>query len=191
MPRLSPGYAAKNYEAAITRVLTKYQELHRTPRSALRDILTEDKRRNLGAHTVLRLSRSPDQAVLPRKNPLAAAKEAENKTRTDRWRRPRSRSQNLARAPAAWACRQFLLESTWTPSQTSWPRKSLWIALLQTSMLRNYFALGVIVLGYVAYILLVIRGNRGSEQRKAPLHYFSAMAIAVALTLLVGALYIS
>ncbi len=68
----------------------------------------------------------------------------------------------------------------------------VWIALLQESTVRNYFALAIIVLGYASYSLLVILGNReNTPGNKAPLHYFSSMAFAVALTLLAGALYIS
>lgn len=68
----------------------------------------------------------------------------------------------------------------------------VWIALLQESNARNYFALAVILIGYVSYSLLVIRGNKeDNPDEKAPLHYFSSMAFAVALTLLAGALYIS
>lgn len=67
----------------------------------------------------------------------------------------------------------------------------VWLALLKESTLRNFFALGVIVIGYAAYSILVILGNRVSGQAKVQLHYYSAMAFAVALTLLAGALYIS
>ncbi|WP_445165447.1 hypothetical protein ACTXG7_16145 [Mycolicibacterium sp. Dal123E01] len=67
----------------------------------------------------------------------------------------------------------------------------VWIALLKESHLRNYFALGVVVIGYATYSLLVIIGNRGLARAKLQLHYYSSMAFAVALTLLVGALYVS
>lgn len=67
----------------------------------------------------------------------------------------------------------------------------VWLALLERSTLRDFFALGVIVIGYATYSILVILGNRVSGQGKVQLHYYSSLAFAVALTLLAGALYIS
>ncbi len=73
------AYADKDYEAAIARVLTKYQELYQMRRSVLHHILTEDKRRNLGAYTALRLSRNAEQSGPARKSSPAEARDAENK----------------------------------------------------------------------------------------------------------------
>lgn len=77
------AYAAENYDSAISRVLSKYQELYRIPRPVVRDIVTEDKRRNLGAYTALRRSRRHEQSVKTRMNPSAAAKGAENKPQSE------------------------------------------------------------------------------------------------------------
>lgn len=61
------AYAAKEFGPAITEVLTKYQQLYRVPRSALREAMTEDKRRNVAVYTALRLSRNPEKLARPRR----------------------------------------------------------------------------------------------------------------------------
>ncbi len=61
------AYAAKDFGPAITEVLTKYQQLYRVSRSALRDALTEDKRRNVAVYTGLRLSRNPEKPARSRR----------------------------------------------------------------------------------------------------------------------------
>lgn len=67
----------------------------------------------------------------------------------------------------------------------------VWLALLQSSTLRNIFALAIIVVGYVLYCTMAVLGNKRDDQDKVQLHYFSAAAFAVALTMLAGALYFS
>lgn len=67
----------------------------------------------------------------------------------------------------------------------------VWLALLEKSTARNIFALSIIVLGYVLYCTLAVLGSPRKEGDKVQLHYFSAAAFAVALTMLTGALYFS
>lgn len=67
----------------------------------------------------------------------------------------------------------------------------VWLALMQQSTLRNVFALAIIVVGYVLYCTEAVLGSRRSTDDKVQLHYFSAAAFAVALTMLAGALYFS
>lgn len=67
----------------------------------------------------------------------------------------------------------------------------VWIALLQQSPVRNIFAFSLVILSYATYSLLVIAANRKAGKKRSPLHYYSSMAFAVALTLLTSALYVS
>jgi hypothetical protein len=67
----------------------------------------------------------------------------------------------------------------------------VWLALMQQSTVRNVFALAIIVVGYVLYCTEAVLGSRRSTDDKVQLHYFSAAAFAVALTVLTGALYFS
>jgi hypothetical protein len=67
----------------------------------------------------------------------------------------------------------------------------VWLALLQQSTARNVFALSIIVVGYVVYCTEAVLGSRRDTGDKVQLHYFSAAAFAVALTMLAGALYFS
>lgn len=67
----------------------------------------------------------------------------------------------------------------------------VWIALLEKSTVRNVFALCLVIFSYATYSLLVIAANRQQGKKRSPLHYYSSMAFAVALTLLTSALYVS
>lgn len=67
----------------------------------------------------------------------------------------------------------------------------VWLALLQESTARNLFALGIIVVGYVLYCAQAVLGSRTKDDDTVQLHYFSAAAFAVSLTMLAGALYFS
>ncbi len=67
----------------------------------------------------------------------------------------------------------------------------VWLALMQQSTVRNAFALTIIVVGYVLYCAEAVLGSSRGTNDKVQLHYFSAAAFAVALTMLTGALYFS
>lgn len=66
----------------------------------------------------------------------------------------------------------------------------VWLALLKESTARNILALSIIVVGYVLYTAEAVLGSC-RDKDKIQMHYFSAAAFAVALTLLAGALYFS
>jgi hypothetical protein len=67
----------------------------------------------------------------------------------------------------------------------------VWLALMQQSTARNILALAIIVIGYVLYCTAAVHGSRRGPDDKVELHYFSAAAFAVTLTMLAGALYFS
>lgn len=64
----------------------------------------------------------------------------------------------------------------------------LW-SMMQQSTARNVFALAIVVIGYVLYCTAAVHGSRRGPDDKVELHYFSAAAFAVTLTMLAGALY--
>lgn len=66
----------------------------------------------------------------------------------------------------------------------------IWLALLKNTVTRNVVAISIIGVGYILYCTGAVLGSRNSNE-KVEIHYFSAAAFAVALTLLVGALYYS
>lgn len=63
------AYARENYDAAIRRVFTNYQELYRVSRTVLRDVITEDKRSDPAAYAALRLARTSGKPVAARPIP--------------------------------------------------------------------------------------------------------------------------
>lgn len=67
----------------------------------------------------------------------------------------------------------------------------IWLALLENSTTRNVVAVSIIGIGYILYCAEAVLGSTRGSKEGVQLHYFSAAAFAVALTLLVGALYYS
>jgi hypothetical protein len=66
----------------------------------------------------------------------------------------------------------------------------IWLSWLREDAARNFTALAVVGVGYVAYCIMVVLNSRNRGE-KVHLHYFTTAGIALILAVLLGAMYAS
>ena len=65
-----------------------------------------------------------------------------------------------------------------------------WLSWFRDDVIRNFAVVSIVGIGYVLYCVEAVLASR-AQGEKLHLNYFSALGIAVVLTVLLGALYLS